>query len=146
MVFVKHAGHFAEGEKGQLLAAILGGVVGGAVGGVAAIEIQKRILQDKTKSQIDSNEQKTNALAKVPISELLSMDKANFELSYSSITSLEIKKAGLAEKAGLTIPRSGKLKIETNSKKEDFDIPSAQDFEACFAILNEKFPGKLTRK
>ena len=84
---------------------------------------------------------------------ILEADKDNFEIPYSEIKKIEMKKASIADKlwsahrTGYTKTYAGTLEIHTLSKKDKFEISSfRQDFEQCVEVVRLVLPEKLVLK
>ncbi len=85
---------------------------------------------------------------------ILKADKDNFEIPYSDIKKIEMKKADIADnlwsahRTGYTKTYAGTLEIHTLSKKDRFEICSqlGQDFEQCVEVVRLVLPEKLVIK
>lgn len=71
---------------------------------------------------------------------VLAADKNNFELPYSYITKVEMKKGGFSPAHGV---RAGKMVISTHETKQEFEIISGQKFEDCVNVVRSVLPNKL---
>ena len=71
---------------------------------------------------------------------VLAADTDNFELPYSHITKIEMKKGGFS---GSHWTRAGKMVISTHQKKQKFEISNGQKFEDCMNIVHSVVPDNL---
>ena len=78
---------------------------------------------------------------KVSTESILMADKGNFEIPYSTITKIEIRKSPI----GLAWFRTGKISIFTIGKKKyKFDIVYGQKFEEVVRLVRSALPDKLS--
>jgi hypothetical protein len=122
------------GSIKESLLAIAGGAVGGAVIGlVEALRQGKKIPGVPGLAEVDEKlmlDPKT----------VLAADNNNFELPYSDITKVEMKKGGFSSAHGA---RAGKMVISTHEKKQEFEIPYGQKFEDCVNVVRSVMPDKV---
>lgn len=70
----------------------------------------------------------------------LAADKNNFELAYSYITKVEMKKGGFSPAHGL---RAGKMVLCTPKTKGEFELIHGQKFEECVDAVRSVLGNKL---
>lgn len=91
-------------------------------------------------------------LKEVSFESILKADKDNFEIPYSEITQIEMKKISIADKgwstSRYTWMHSGTLEIHTLSEMDRFEITirKGHDFEQCVRIVRLVLPEKLVLK
>ena len=79
------------------------------------------------------------AVSKLSVPEILELDKDNFEIPYSEITSVKIKKEGIL---GEPRVKKGRFFVEWK-RKDNFEIMLTEDFEECRNIVEAYFPTKM---
>jgi hypothetical protein len=105
----------------------------GAVVGYRAVQSAKE-TEEKIKSLPDS-------LGDRSVDELLGMDKNNFQIAYSDISRMEMKKSALG--MSLSGPMIGRLSIQVGGRKRKFEIAPRQGFEECRNVVASCLPDKL---
>jgi len=94
-------------------------------------------------------------LKEVSFESILKADKDNFEIPYSEITQIEMKKISIVDKVSSSFStsrykwmHSGTLEIHTLSEVVRFEITiqKGHDFEECVRILRLVLPEKLVLK
>ena len=98
----------------------------------------KRFTGRKTRKMVSRVLKKE--LKKVSFESILKADKDNFEIPYSEITRIGMKKSSLADRY------AGTLEIYTLTKKDKFEITSGHDFEQCVEVVRSVLPEKLVIK
>ena len=126
------------GSMKESLLAIAGGAVGGAVGG-ALVGLVEALRQGKKIPGIPGLAEVDEKLMLDPKT-VLAADNNNFELPYSDITKVEMKKGGFSSAHGA---RAGKMVISTHEKKQEFEIPYGQKFEDCVNVVRSVMPDRL---
>ncbi len=135
LLFIKVGGEFADGGKAVAGAAI-GGVIGAVIGASmdqkgAKIDSQKEAILQRLRGMSDEN--------------LLSLDKANYEVSFDLISRITMKES--TYNLAYMKPRCGTLKLETSGKSvQKFDISAKDSFLDCRNILSESLPQGLVSR
>jgi len=124
VIFAKIGGQFSD----PLWGALVGLTVGGAVGAMVGQKIGQRTV---TKKQ----EKKTDVLKNLSEEKILKADKNNFEVLYSDVSNIEIKKSS----TGINGPRTGTLGLGKNK----FDITFGQKYEDCEKIIKKVLGKKV---
>ncbi len=125
IVFAKVGGQLSD----PLFGALAGMAIGGGIGAVVGQKIGQKKVTEK-------QEKRTDVAKKLSVAQILGADKNNFEVLYSDIEKVEIKKSS----TGINGPRTGVLALD----KHKFDITFDQKYEDCEKIVKSVL-GKKTK-
>jgi hypothetical protein len=128
VIFYKVGGQ----TSGDIAAVALGGAVGGALGGLIGSAISSKMGKGK------EQEERIKKFNELTPEELVKSDKSNFEILYSDIQKVEIKKSVM----GVNGLRTGTVSI-SGAKNEKVDICAGQNFDACVGIVRSFLAGKV---
>jgi hypothetical protein len=79
------------------------------------------------------------AVSGLTVPEILELDKDNFEIPYSEITAVKIKKEGIL---GEPHAKKGRFFVEWK-RKDKFEIMVTEDFDECRSIVESYFSMKM---
>ncbi len=136
LLFVKVGGQFADGAVST--GTVVGAVAGGAVGAVIGSIIGGKLDKSKREKKILETASNINRFSEMSADELVSIDKANYEIPYKNISKIEIQKSAV----GANGPRTGTLSIQC-AKKEKFDIAPNQDYKFCAETVKTLLADKI---
>jgi hypothetical protein len=136
LLFAKIGGQFADMTGATTAAGVaLGGAVGGAIGAMAD--------QKSSTSKVQKQDEKGRIMTELDPQETLKKDKDNFEILYSTIMKVQIKKSSI----GINGARTGIFKMQLHDRIESFDIAPNQDFEKCKnLVISSNLQNKVEMK